>query len=86
MPEQGYKIVQAGPSSYSVEGFFRDGNVQRLRSASRFRTEADARQWIYDQQIKECSREGAGQRVDGAGTLRMSGPSASTGASRRRDY
>lgn len=52
MPEQGYKIVQVGPSSYSVEGFVRDGNTQRLRSVSGLRSEADARQWVYDHKLR----------------------------------
>jgi hypothetical protein len=50
----GYKVVRYGPGSFAVEGFPGSGNTQRFRSASGFRTEAEARQWVYDQQIKDA--------------------------------
>ena len=63
MPEQDYKIIKEGPASYMVEGFFRNGAMQRFRSASGFKTEADARQWAYDQQAKD---DGAAERLAAA--------------------
>ena len=52
MPE-GYRIIRDGPNSFSVEGFFRRNGQQRFSSASGFKSEADARQWVYDQQAKD---------------------------------
>ena len=49
----GYRIIQDGPESFSVEGFFRQGGSQRFRSAKEFPSEAAARQWVYDQLAAE---------------------------------
>ena len=49
----GYRIIQNGPDSFSVEGLFRRDGEQRFTSASGFKTEADALKWVYNRQAKE---------------------------------
>ena len=53
----GYKIIRQG-ATFSVEGFFRNGNTQRFSAASGFKTEAEARAWVYEQQAKNSERNG----------------------------
>jgi hypothetical protein len=55
MMKQGYKVIQASPASYTVEGFFRKGPSQRFRSVNGSKTAAEARQWVYDQQAKDAA-------------------------------
>lgn len=49
----GYRIIRDSPGRYSVEGFFRHGSEERFSSASEFKTEAEARQWVYHRQAEE---------------------------------
>jgi hypothetical protein len=62
--EQGFKIIREGPSSFSVEGFFRDGPMQQFRAVSGFKTEVEARKWVYDQRVRDD--EAATQERGGA--------------------
>lgn len=50
---EGYRIIREGPGSFSVEGFFRRNGEQRFSAASGFKSEAEARQWVYNQQAKD---------------------------------
>jgi hypothetical protein len=49
----GYQIIRDGPDSFSIEGFFNSGGEQRFISANGFKTEAEARKWVYNQQANE---------------------------------
>jgi hypothetical protein len=53
MPEDGYRIIQNGPDSFLVEGYFRRDGQQQFVSASGFKTETEARKWVYEQQVRE---------------------------------
>ena len=53
--DRGFKIVREG-ASFTVEGFFQHGKTQRFRSASGFKSEAEARQWAHSQQVKEMDQ------------------------------
>jgi hypothetical protein len=52
MPEDEYQIIQNGPDSFLVEGYFRRDGQQQFVSASGFRTETEARKWVYEQQTR----------------------------------
>lgn len=52
----GYQIIRDGPDSFLVEGFFRCDGEQRFTSANGFKTEAEARKWIYNRQANEWRR------------------------------
>jgi len=62
--DAGHKILQNGPRSFSVEGFFREVAGQRFRSASGFKTVEEAHQWVYAQQTQDAEDKARGGKAD----------------------
>lgn len=51
--DKGFRIIRDPWGNFSAEGFFPRDGMQWFKSATGFKSEAEARQWVYDQQAKD---------------------------------
>ena len=59
-----YRVLKDPDGSFGAEGFFRDDGVRQFRSIIGLPTESAAREWVYDQQVRDGEAKGI---TDGTG-------------------
>ena len=66
-----YRVITDPDGTFSAEGFLREDQVRQYRSANGLCSEAEARQWVYQQQAQD-RREGVADGTEGQQSSRRS--------------